>query len=108
MEHLRLQHHILHLAAIRACVHAQGAADGAGNAAQEFEPAEALGAGGKRDVEIESSGSGFENLPLRRNRGERPAQADDHTRHAAVAHQEVGADTDHGHRDVGRLGSEKG
>ncbi len=58
-------------------------------------------AGGQRNVEIERAGPGHHVVAFHRDAGEATQQADDDALHAAVAHQDVGADAQHGDRHVG-------
>ena len=90
--------HILDLAAMRARVHAQRAADRARHAAQEREAVDPrlrrrLGHG-----RVERGGAGDHAMVRRRlDRAESAAAEADHdAAHAAVAHDEVGADADDG------------
>ena len=92
--------HILELAAIGAAIHAQSAADGAGNAGHEFEPGDASQAASERDVEVERAGAGLDDRSLGLDLDEAAAEAHHHAWHAAVAHQEVRGDADHGDRHV--------
>ena len=62
----RLDQHILGLAAIGAAVHAQGAADRTGNAAQERQPGDAGLLRRARDFHIGNRGSGAHAQYLRR------------------------------------------
>ena len=102
-----LDQHVLDLAAVGAGVHAQRAADRAGNADQELQPGDAGVAPRAGDVDVERAGAGDDVAPVGLDAGEAAAQADDDARHAAVAHQQVGADADHRHRHVGGLGARK-
>ena len=91
----RLDQHVLGFAAVCAGVHAQRAADGAGNAAVEGEAGDAGLGGGARHLHVGDGGAGAHAMAgLDRDVGEAAAEADDDTRDAAVAHQEVGAKAD--------------
>ena len=103
IERIGMREHLRHVAAIGAGIHAQRAADGAGNAGQEFEPADAGIARRQRDVEVERAGAGFDRAAGGADLGEAAAEADDDAFDAAVAHQQVGADADHRHRHVAGL-----
>ena len=94
-------HHILHLAAVGPGVHGQRAADGAGNAAEEFEAGEA---GLKRrlsDVGVQGAGADAEPFAVHVNGGKSAAQADHHAVDAAVPDQQIGAHPDGGDLDAG-------
>ena len=59
-----LDQHILGLAAIGAGIHAQRAADGAGNAEEEFEPADIGRRRGLRHALVERGGAGADDIAL--------------------------------------------
>ena len=90
------------LAAIGAGIGREGAADRAGNAAQELEAGQRMVARRQRHVEIGRAGAGHDLVALDRDAGEAAHQADHHALDAAVAHQQVRADAQHRHRHVGR------
>ncbi len=104
----RLDQHVLRLATVRAGVHAQGAADGAGNAAIEGETGDAGVGGGARHLHVGDGRAGTNAIArLGRDRGKALAQANDDARHAALAHQKVGAEADDGDGKVGGNAGEK-
>jgi len=107
IERHRLDQHILELAAIGAGIHPQRAADGTGDAAEEFEAGDAGLLAGEGDVEVERAGAGLDRGAVDADVDEAAAQPHHHTGDAAVAHQQVRGDADHRHRHVGRLGGEK-
>ena len=98
----RLDQHVLGLAAIGAGVHAQRAADGAGNAAQECEPGDAGLLRRPRDASVQHRRAGAMRMPSSTvDLAEAAAEPDHDAGHAAVAHDQVGAEPDDGHRNVG-------
>ena len=105
----RLDQHIGGLAPMGAGIHAQGAADGTGNAAQEGEPIKSSVRSRPRRLHVGHGGSRAhavvgQDLDL----AEGPAtQTDHHAGHAAIAHDQVGAQPDHRHRDLARQMREK-
>ena len=48
----------------------------------------------QRDIEVERRGAGAHGRAVDGDLGEAASQADDHAGHAAVAHQQIGADAD--------------
>ena len=91
----RLDQRILGFAAIGAAVHAQRAADAAGNAAIEFKPGDRRFLRGARDFHIGNRGAGANAMAgFDRDVRKAAAKPDDHARHAAVAHDQVGAEAD--------------
>ena len=88
--------HVRDLAAMRAGVHPQRAADRAGHAAQEGEAVDSRFRRGARDLRVERRRAGDHAMVRRRlDRAERlAAEPDHHAAHAAVAHDEVGAEAD--------------
>ena len=98
----RLDQHVLGLAAIGAAVHAQRAADAAGNAAQERQPGDAGFLRRARHFHIEHRGAGTDLAALDDDLAEAAAEPDHNARHPAVAHDQIGADADDGDRDIGR------
>ena len=102
IDELGRDQHLGELAAIGAGIGREGAADGAGNAAQELEPGQRMIARGQRHVEVERAGARHHLVALDRDAGEAAHQADHHALDAAVAHQQVRADAQHRHRHVGR------
>jgi len=91
-----LDQHVLGLAAIGAGVHAQRAADGAGNAEEKFQPGDVGRRRGLRHALVERRGAHSDAVALGACGAETArAQANDHARHAAVAHDQVGADAEH-------------
>ena len=99
--------HVLHLGAIGAGVHGERAADGAGDATQELEPADAGIAARHGDVDIHRRGAGGDFGAGNPDLGESPAQSDDDAADTAVADDDVRPDTDHRHRHIGRFGREE-
>ena len=99
----RLDQHVLGLAAIGAAVHAQRAADGAGNAAQKRQPRDAGLLRRARHHDVEHGGAGDDAMAVFDcDVVEAAAEPDHHARHAAVAHDQIGAGADHGDGDFGR------
>ena len=99
----RLDQRVLGLAAIGAAVHAQRAADRAGNAAKEREPGDAGLLRRARDLHVGHAGAGADaRVGLDLHVAEAAAEPDHHARHAAVAHDQVGAEPDDGDRNLGR------
>ena len=75
----------------------------AGNAAQEGEPGDAGFLRRARDLHVRHRGAGAHAIAvLDLDLVEAAAEPDHHARHAAVAHDQVRAEPDHGHRNVGR------
>ena len=97
----RFDQRVLGLAAIGAAVHAQRSADRARDAAQEGEPGNAGLLRRARDLHIRHRRAGAHARVLDRGRIEAAAEPDHHARHAAVAHDEIGAEPDDGHRNFG-------
>ena len=92
----RLDQHVLGFAAVRTGVHAQRAADRAGDAAIEGEPGDAGIGRRARELDVGHGRAGAEAMAgLDCDLREAAPQADDDARHAAVAHQQVGAEADH-------------
>src|SRR5450631_4114887 len=91
----RFDQHIPGLRTVGASVHAQRAADGAGNAEEKFQPADI----GRRrrlgDALVERRRAGADDIAASAGLAE-PARAkpDHHARQAAVTHDQVGADAD--------------
>ena len=104
-----LDQHVGGLAAMRAGIHPERAADRARDAAIEGEPVEP-GLGRRAgELHVGDRRAGPDRLALDRNRPEGlAAEADDQPRHAAVAHDQVRAEPDHRHGHVGRQGREGG
>ncbi len=98
---------VLELAAVGPRVGAETAADRARNAGQEFEPGDPRLHRRQRDVEVERAGSGADPVIFGRDFGKAAAEANGDARDAAVAHQQVRADADHGYRDIPRRRREK-
>ena len=103
----RLDQHILEFAAIRPGVHAQPAADSAGNAREKFHAGDAGLARRQRDIEIERAGASDNIRAVDRDIGEAAAQPHHHARNAAIADQEIGGDADRRHRHIGGLGGDE-
>ena len=98
----RLDQRILGFATIGAAVHAERTADRAGDAAHEGKPGERGLLRGARNPHVGHRGAGAHALALDLDVGEAAAKPDDDARHAAVAHDQVGAEPDDGDGDVGR------
>ena len=100
---MRFDQTILDLAAMRARVHAQGAADRAGHAAQERQPVDAGFRRGLGDLRVQRGGAGDHPIVVRRFDGAEGAAAepDDDAVDAAVAHDQIGAEADRRDRDLG-------
>ena len=98
---------VLDLAAEGAGVHAERAADGAGNAGKEFETRKPGIAGAPGDVHVMGGGAGGDFVAVDADFGEAPAETHDDALDAAVADNDVGADADHGHRHMGGLGGQQ-
>ena len=98
----RLDQHVLGLAAIGAAVHAQRAADRAGNAAQEREPGEAGLLRRPRDPDVRHRGAGADALALDLDVAETAAErmTTPGTPPSRTIRLEPSADD--GHRNVGR------
>ena len=99
----RLDQRVLGLAAIGAAVHAQRPADRAGDAAKEGEPRDRRLLRGTADLHVGHRGAGADagarfDLDL----AEAAAEPDDDAGHAAVAHDQVGAEPDHRDGNLGR------
>ncbi len=98
-----LDQNVLHFAAIGAAVHAHEAADRSGNASQEFEASDA-GVARRRGDEDAASRRRRSAALSRRNCSTFAnclAQPHHDARHAAVAHDQVGAEPQRHHRHVG-------
>jgi hypothetical protein len=98
------------VAFIGARIHAQRAADGTRNAAQELEARERLITRGQGNVEVERTRTGHDLLAFDRDSGEAAQEADHHALHAAVANEDVGTDAQdcdgHIRRQAGHEGRE--
>ena len=104
----RLDQHVLGLAPVGAAVHAQRAADRARNAAQEREAGDARLLRRAGHLHVRHRGAGAHAMVrLDRDVIEAAPEPDHDARHAAVAHDQVGAETDHGDRNVGRYAGEQ-
>src|SRR6267378_3420840 len=80
---------------IGACVHAQRAADSAGNAVEKFEPADIGSRRRLRHALVERSSTGADDIAIGTGLAETTrTEADDHARHAAIAHDQIGTDAD--------------
>jgi len=98
-----LDQHLPGLAAVRAGVHAQGAADRSWHAAIEREAGDARICRRARELSIGHHGSDPQAVPrLDLDVREAAAETHDHALYAAVAHQQVRAEPDGHHRDVAR------
>ena len=104
-----LDEDVLDLASAAAGVHLERAADGAGNAAQEFQPRDAAVRRSARQCGIERRGASADARAFHGNLAERGRQADHHAGNAAVADQKIGTDADHADLGVkGSCGQERG
>ena len=84
-----------------AAVHAERAADAARDAAIEGEARDAGIGRGAGDLDVGNGCAGAEpRAVLDLDVAKAPAQANDHALDAAVAHQQIGAEADHGDGDV--------
>src|SRR5437868_337398 len=91
----RFDQNVFSLRAIGAGVHAQRAADGAGNAEEEFEPADSGRSCRLGHAFVERGGARADDLALSAGVAEGTGrQADHDARHAAIAHDQVRADAD--------------
>ncbi len=81
--------------------------DRAGYAAHELEAGDPGLLTGEGDIEVERAGPCTNLAPFGRDLDEASAQAHHDARDAAVAHQQVGGDADHGDRNIGWLAAEK-
>ena len=103
-----LDHHLFGLAAMGATIHAQRAADAAGDAAIEGEPGNASIGRGARHFYVGHGGAGAEARPrLDLDLTEAPAETDHHAGDAAVAHEQVRAEPDDSDRDLARRSPRK-
>ena len=99
----RLDQDILGLGAIGAGIHAQRAADGAGNAEEEFQPADIGRRRRFRHALVECGGAGADDIAVGAGLAEAARrQPDHHAGHAAIAHDQIGADADDIDRNLGR------
>ena len=102
----RLDENVLGLAPVGAAVHAQRAADRARNAAQEREPRDAGLLRGLRDAQVRRGRAGAHAIAwLDRDLVEAAPEPDHDARHAAVAHDQVGAEADDRDGNVGAADS---
>ena len=93
--------HVLGLGAVRAGVHAQRAADRTRNAAIESEARNAGFGRGARDLDVGNGRTNAQRIAvLDLDLPEALAETDDDARHAAVAHQKIGAEADDVDRHV--------
>ena len=99
---VRFNQDILGLAAIRAAIHAQRAADRSRNAAQKCKPGNARRLRGARHHNVEHRGTGGDAMILDFNIVEAATQADHHSRHTPVAHNQVRSGADHRDRSFPR------
>src|SRR6266481_3058073 len=91
------------LRAVGAGVHAQRAADGAGDAEEKFQPADVGRRCRFRHALVERGRAGADDIAIGAGFAETAWTEPDHrTRHAAIAHDQVGADADHIDRKLGR------
>ena len=98
----RFDENVLGLAPVGAAVHAQRAADRARNAAQEREPRNAGLLRGLRDAQVRSRRAGAHAVALDLDLVEAAPEPDHHARHAAVAHDQVGAEANDGDGNLAR------
>ena len=98
-----LHQHVLGFRAVGAGIHAQRAADGAGNAEEEFQPADIGGGRGLGHALVERSSPGADEIALGAGLAKSSrAEPDHHARNAAIAHDQVGADADDVDREFAR------
>jgi hypothetical protein len=98
----RENQHVLGLAAIGAAVHAQGAADRTGDAAQKRQAGDRGLLRRARHLHVGHRGaSGHAVAVLDCDLAEAAAEPDHHARDPAVAHDEIGAEADGGDRHLG-------
>ena len=102
VDRARFDQRVLGLAAIGAAVHAQRAADTAGNAAHERQAGDAGLLRRARDFDVGHRRAGADARVLDGDIAKTAAEPDHHARHAAVAHDEIGAKPDDGHRNLRR------
>ena len=102
IDRARLDQRVLGLAAIGAAVHAQRAADAAGNAAHERQSGDAGLLRRARDFDVGHRRTGANARVFDGDIAKTAAEPDHHARHATVAHDEIGAEPDDGHRNVRR------
>src|SRR3974390_3501167 len=98
----RLNETVLCSPPMGAAVHAQRAANRAGNAAQKCKPGNTSSLCRARDHHIKHCGSDCKTLAVDLYAVETPAQPDDDAGNAAVADDQIGAGADHSHRNVAR------
>ena len=90
-----LDQHVPGLAAVGAGIHPQRAADGAGNAEEEFHAADIGRRRRLRHALVERGGAGTDDIALGAGFAEGARRQPDHDAwHAAVAHDQIGADAD--------------
>jgi len=80
----------------------EAAADRARHAGEKFEPGDSSLGGAEGDVEVERAGPGADPFVLGAHLGKPAPKPHRHPGNAAVAHQQVGGDTDYRDRDIGR------
>ena len=94
---------VLRLAAVRPCVHAQRTADRTRNAAIECKPADTRFRRRPRHLDVGHSRTGGELVAgLGLDLAEAAPETNDDARHAAIAYQQVRAETDDVDRDAVR------
>src|SRR5262245_726646 len=99
----RFDHNLAGLAAMRASVHAQRAPGAAWDAAIEGEAGDARSSCGAGDLHVGHRSADAEAMALLDlDVAEATPQADHYALDAAVAHQQIRAEPDHGDRNIGR------
>ena len=96
----RRNERILDFPAIGSGIHSHTAADRTGNAREEFEPTQPRIGRGEGDNAVESRGAGADFITLDFDCREPSPQSDHDASNAAVAHEEVRAYPDGGHRSI--------
>ncbi len=102
IDRARLDQRVLGLASISAAIHAQRAADAAGNAAHERQSGDAGLLRRARDFDVGHRRAGAHVQAFDGDFAEAAAQPDHGSGNAAVAHDQIGAEADDGDRDIGR------
>jgi hypothetical protein len=103
-----LEQHIPGLAAVGAGIHAQRAADTAGNAEEKLEPADIGRCRRLRDALVERRGAGVDDIAVGAGLAEPTRRQSDHDAgHAAIAHDQIGADADYSDRQLMRQSFQK-
>ena len=99
----RLDQRVLGLAAVGAAVHAQRPAHGAGDPAEESEAGNRRLLRGAADLDVGRRRAGADTRAvLDSHLTEAATETDHHARHAAIAHDQIGAEPDDGDGNLGR------